>query len=137
VFEGTVDMENHHHFVRHYDLERPRKESLSLERLANLLIHSFVFAVFPGDRGRYQDAHFFFNSDRNKDKVVHEMQVSDFKAIIAEVLGDEVVHVSIDKSTGKFHQHNRVWKQQQIEVRERNFDRLLNSNSSPSMPQLG
>lgn len=124
-FEGTVDMENHHHFVRHYDLERSRKESLSLERLANLLIHSFVFAVFPRDGGRYQDAHFFFNSDRNKDSVVHEMQVSDFKAIVEEVLNDEVVHVSIDKSTGEFHQHNWVWKRQQTEERERNFDRLL------------
>ena len=114
-FEGTVDMENLHHFVRHYDLERPRGESLRLQRLADLLIHSFVFAVWPKDGGSYEEARFFFNSDRNNDKVVYEMQVADFKAIVEEILYDDVVYVSIDKSTGEFHQHNWTWRQRQRE----------------------
>jgi hypothetical protein len=118
-FEGTVDMENLHHFVRHYDLGRPRKESLRLQRLADFLIHSFVFAVWPKDGGSYEQARFFFNSDRNRGKLVYEMQVTDFKAIVEEVLDDEVVYVSIDKSTGEFHQHNLAWKHRQREGRGR------------------
>jgi len=115
-FEGTVDMENHHHFVRHYDLARPRRESLHLKRLSDYLIHSFVFAVFAGEGtdATYQDARFFFNSDRRKDKVVYEMAISDFKAIVEEVLYDEAVYVETD-ANGAIHQHNWEWKQRQRE----------------------
>jgi hypothetical protein len=80
-FEGTVDLENHHHFVRHYDLQRPRRESLRLKRLADLLIHSFVFVVWPEEGGTFEDARVFFNSDRNQVRVVYEMQVAAFSAI--------------------------------------------------------
>lgn len=114
-FEGTVDMENLHHFVRYYDLEQPRKESIRLERLANLLIHSFVFAVWPEEGGNYEDARAFFNSDRSKHNVVYEMRVADFKAIVEDVLYDEVVYTSVDRSTGEFHKHNWEWKQRQRE----------------------
>jgi hypothetical protein len=109
-FEGTVDMENHHHFVRHYDLERPRRESLDLERPANFLIHSFVFAVFEGEgeAAGHADARFFFNSDRNKDKVVYEMTASNFKAIVADVLDDETVYVDTDMR-GVVHRHDWEW----------------------------
>ena len=113
-FEGTVDMENHHHFVRHYDLKRPRRESLHLKLLANFLIHSFVFAVFEGEGGSYEDARFFFNSDRNKDKVVYEVTISDFRLIVADVLNDEAVYITTDDD-GVIHQHNRAWKQRQRE----------------------
>jgi hypothetical protein len=122
-FEGTVDMENHHHFVRHYDLDRPRRESLQLQRLSDFLIHSFVFVVFAGDGGRYEDARFFFNSDRNKDRVVYEMTIGTFKSIVAEVLSDEVVYFETDEN-GESHQHNWVWNRERIEARERKFDQM-------------
>jgi hypothetical protein len=115
-FEGTVDLENHHHFVRHYDLGRPRRESLHLKRLSDYLIHSFVFAVSEGERegAGYEDARFFFNSDRNKDKVVYGMTISDFRSIVDDVLNDEAVHITTDDD-GVIHQHNWEWKQRQRE----------------------
>lgn len=126
-FEGTVDMENLHHFVRHYDLERPRRESLRLQRLADVLIHSFVFAVWPKEGGSYEEARVFFNSDRNKDKVVYEIRVSDFREIVEEILYDEVVYMSRDASTGEFHQHNWEWKQRQRESWETESRRIAES----------
>lgn len=116
-FEGTVDMENLHHFVRHYDLDRPREEGLRLQRIANLLIHSFVFAVWPEDGGDYEDARVFFNSDYVKNQLVYEMRVLDFKTIVEDVLNDETVYTTVDRATGKFHKHNWEWKQRQEERR--------------------
>jgi hypothetical protein len=117
-FEGIVDLENHHHFVRHYDMERPRKESLRLKRLADLLIHSFVFAVWPADGGTFEDARVFFNSDQNQDRVVYEIQVAAFSAIVEEVVDDEIVWRSYDQTTDEFEQHNWLWKREQREAQE-------------------
>lgn len=110
-FEGTIDLENLHHFVRHYDLERPRRKRLRLKSIANFLIHSFVFVVWPEPEGSYEQARFFFNSDLNKDQVVYEMRVADFKVIVEEVLNDQAVYQSYDQSTGEIHLHNWVWRQ--------------------------
>lgn len=110
-FDGTIDLENLHHFVRHYDIDRPTKRTLRLQRLADLLIHNFVFAVWPPSPGEpYDAARFFFNSDRNKAEVVYEMTVTEFKQIVAEVLYDEVVYISQDRATGEIHQHNAAWR---------------------------
>jgi hypothetical protein len=110
-FEGMIDMENLHHFVRYYDVETPRGGSLRLQRLANLLIHSFVFAVWPVEGGSYDEARFFFNSDRTKDDVVYEMTVADFKEIADEVLYDKVVAMERVGSNGDFRQHNATWRE--------------------------
>jgi hypothetical protein len=109
-FEGMIDMENLHHFVRYYDVESPRGSSLRLQRLANLLIHSFVFVVWPAEAGSYDDARFFFNSDRTKDDAVFEMAVADFKEIADEVLFDEVVAMERVGRNGDFRQHNSSWR---------------------------
>jgi len=110
-FDGTIDLENLHHFVRHYDTDRLTKRTLRLQRLANLLIHNFVFVVWPPDPGKpYDAARFFFNSDFNKDEVVYEMTVTEFKQIVEEVLYDEVVYISQDRETGEIHQHNAAWR---------------------------
>lgn len=112
-FEGMIDMENLHHFVRYYDVEQPRRGSLRLQRLANLLIHSFVFAVWPSDEedDTYDDARFFFNSDHSKDDLVYEMTVAEFKAVADQVLFDEVAYMERVGTNGDFRQHNRAWSE--------------------------
>jgi hypothetical protein len=112
-FEGMIDMENLHHFVRYYDVERPRGGTLRLQRLANLLIHSFVFAVWPSDGGSYDEARFFFNSDHSKDALVYEMTAAEFKAVVDEVLYDEVVYMERVGTDGDFRQHNHAWREAQ------------------------
>lgn len=106
-FEGMIDMENLHHFVRYYDVESPRGGSLRLQRLANLLIHSFVFAVWPADDGTYDEA----RSDRTKDDLVYEMTVAEFQAVVDEVLYDEVVYMERVGADGDFRQHNAAWRE--------------------------
>lgn len=108
-FEGMIDMENLHHFVRYYDVERRQGGSLRLQRLANLLIHSFVFVVWPADGGSYDEARFFFNSDHSRNDLVYEMTVSEFKAVVDEVLYDEVVYMERVGTNGDFRQHNQAW----------------------------
>ena len=110
-FEGMIDMENLHHFVRYYDVERPRGGSLRLQRLANLLIHSFVFAVWPAEGGSYDEARFFFNSDHSKDDLVYEMTAAEFKTVVDAVLCDEVVYMERVGTSGDFRQHSHAWRE--------------------------
>lgn len=120
-------MENLHHFVRYYDVEKPgRRGSLRLQRLANLLIHSFAFAVWPVEGGSYDDARFFFNSDRSKDDLVYEMTVPDFKEVVGVVLYDEVVAMERVGSNGDFRQHNGIWREGK---RREEFSRIEPSGS--------
>lgn len=131
-FEGTVDMENLHHFVRHYDLDHPRETGLHLKRVTDLLIHSFVFAVWPEEGGSYEDARVFFNSDHVKNELVYEMRVVDFQAIVEDVLNDETVYTSVDRATGKFHKHNWEWKQRQEEQRRMEARRHFSEPGQPA-----
>lgn len=116
-FENTIDMENLHHFVRHYDIQRPRREGLELKRLADFLIHSFVFAVWPEEGGTFENARVFFNSDHNQDRVVYELRVADFSSIVEEVIDDEIAYRITDR-TGKYHRHNWAWVRQKREAEE-------------------
>jgi hypothetical protein len=112
-FEGIVDMENLHHFVRYYDIEQPRPSSLTLQRLANYLLHSFVFAVQPpGPESAWSEARFYFNSDHNYRDHVYEMRVAEFEAVIDEILCDEAVWMSSDSRSGRVIQHNATWRRQ-------------------------
>lgn len=131
-FEGTVDMKNLHHFVRHYDLDHPREERLQLKRVADLLIHSFVFAVWPEEAGSYEDARVFFNSDYVKNELAYEMRVVDFQAIVEDVLNDETVYTSVDRATGEFHKHNWEWKQRQEEQRRVEARRHSSESEQPA-----
>jgi hypothetical protein len=117
-FENTVDMENLHHFVRHYDMQSPRRESLNLKRFADILIHSFVFAVWLEEGGTFEDARVFFNSDHNQKHVVYELRVADFSSIVEEVIDDEIGYRFTDRSTGRYHRHNWTWVRRKREAEE-------------------
>jgi hypothetical protein len=109
LFEGTIDLENLHHFVRYYDMDAPSPGAISLQRLANALVHSLVFAVWPAEEGGYDAARFFFTSDYDKAKFVHGMAVSDFHQIVEAVSYDEVVYFERVGRDGAFRQHDRRW----------------------------
>jgi hypothetical protein len=110
-FDGTIDLVNHHHIARHYRLETPGMTTLSLQDVANSLIHSFVFVVWPEPEDEVpKDTRFFFNSDKTKNEAVWEMSVGEFQAVVDAVLSDDVVWVSHNKATGHFRQHNSAWR---------------------------
>lgn len=112
-FDGTVDLVNYHHFERHYDLNDPRATDISLRWLSNCLLHSLVFVVWPRPDDKVpDDTRFFFNSD-DYNEVVWEMTVGELLAVVDEVLYDEVVWVSHDKTKGIQEQHNAAWRAQQ------------------------
>jgi len=98
-FENTVDMEK-------------------LKRLADFLIHSFVFVVRPQESGTFEDARVFFNSDRNQDKCVYGIRAAEFTAIVEEVIDDEIAYRITDPSTGRHHQHDWAWVRQKREAEE-------------------
>lgn len=93
-FDGTIDLVNYHHIARHYQLDTPEPTKLSLQDLANRLIHSFVF---------------FFNSDQTKE-AIWEMSVAEFQAVIDAVLNDDVAWVDYNKATGRFRPHTSAWR---------------------------
>jgi hypothetical protein len=110
-FDGTIDLVNYHHIARHYRLEEPEPTHLPLKDLADYLIHSFVFVVWPRPEDDVPgDTRLYFNSDMTKNSGVWEMTVGEFQAGIDVILGDEVVWVDINKATGRFRQHNHAWR---------------------------
>jgi hypothetical protein len=106
-FEGMIDLENLHHFVRFYNTEARGSGTLRLERLANILIHAFVFAVWPAEEGDYSGARFFFNSDHYKNRLVFELTIAEFEDMVDSVLEDRVAYM--ERVDGDFRQHNAAW----------------------------
>lgn len=110
-FDGTIDLVNYHHIARYYDLDGPGSSQLGLKTLANQLMHSFVFVVWPRrDDLVPNDIRFFFNSDESKLDWLYEMNVGEFQRVIDAIVTDEVVWVDINKVTGRFRQHNAAWR---------------------------
>jgi hypothetical protein len=110
-FDGTVDLVNYHHIARHYELDGPGASRLGLKMLADQLVHSFVFVVWPRPEDLVpNDIRFFFNSDKSKSDSLYEMHVGEFQRVIDTIVTDEVVWVDINRATGRFRQHNAAWR---------------------------
>lgn len=60
-----------------YDLENGNRETLSLLKLCNQLIHSFIFLVETEDRADAPISYVLFNSDRDRNKLLYRLQISD------------------------------------------------------------
>jgi hypothetical protein len=111
-FDGTVELVNYHHFVRHYDLDHPTQDRMELKELSDRLLHSLVFVVWPRPEDTVpDDTRFFFNSDW-KQRVVWEMTIGELLNVAEAVLYDDVAWVNHDKyqnNPDRQEQHNSAW----------------------------
>lgn len=71
-----------------YDMEGGNKETLSIWKLCNQLIHSFVFLVETEDEEDAPLSSILFNSDFDKNKHIYQLRISDFVAAM-RLVGNE------------------------------------------------
>ena len=83
-----------------YDLETSEVRSISVRDLVNQIIHSFFFAIVPGDA---EETFLFFNSDRTKGEFVIELPMSCYAQLLRGIARDRVrsFSITVDRLTGK------------------------------------
>lgn len=68
-----VSLRNWWEYRELYDLESGNRETLSLLKLCNQLIHSFIFFVEPEDGEDVRISSLLFNSDRDRNRLLYRL----------------------------------------------------------------
>lgn len=81
--------DDEHEIMERYLFSRPARQTISLCRLCDLLIHSSEFNIVCNEK---RDLSLAFNSDRTQ-AMLYEITISDLITVANNVAADDVVHI--------------------------------------------
>jgi hypothetical protein len=84
----NVSLRNWWEYWELYDLDDGNRETVSLRKLCNQLIHSFIFLVESDDEEDAAISSVIFNSDRNRNKHLYRIQIVDLVEVM-RLVGNE------------------------------------------------
>lgn len=84
---------------QHYDLDSPRRHTLSFGQVCDYIVHHFAFDTRqdPVSGG----TELLFNSDWTKEDSLYEMLLDTYLELVLDVASDEVGWVDMDASVGR------------------------------------
>lgn len=103
---------NDHKINEFYDLESPKKGTLSIANLTNCFIHSFHFIVVFDWKGDEEDMEmeklngFYFSSDTSKEKCLYFITLEEISKLVDIIVKDSIVSVTWEN--GKFTKKSSV-----------------------------
>ena len=95
--KSKLDILNNHKFGSFYNLNKPENCSLTIKKICDMFIHSFIFSPTFDEDKKMKFIGVFINSDYSKSECVYHLDYKTFLKMLSAVIGDEVLSFHSNK----------------------------------------